>query len=937
MRHPGRNALLAGALSGVLVLLAAVSSAQPPGSIPPVYTQRLHMPIRGDDFAQPSAVVADLHTGEIFVCDSRRNRVVIFDEKGRFRYEIPGGTNFVSPIDLAVDPEGYLLVLGQVSPDIALLDFDGRLIRKISLAGLPEEAIGTRFTSLALSQNGEILYLLDTENDRLWITDSSGAIQGSIDLTAGRTQEEIDQLRYGHIDVYGETLLVPIPTDGLVHLYDLEGTKKGTIGSPGSAECQTIFPAAAALDNQGRGIILDQQRALFMTWDLDRGVCLSEHYGFGNAPGAFYQPSDLALDTGGRLYVSQGFEGRVQVYDGAAPALFQAAVLEPLPEASAQSEAAGPSDREPTSEAETSASAEALAAMRQAALFEFGALVAAGARESVDRAPRYDPSYAVIEYPGGDVAPDRGAAVDLVVRAFRSAGVDLQEAVHRDILEAPGAYGIDAPNTSIDHRRIRNLVAFFERKAVSLPTSLGGDWAPGDLVFWDRNADGLAGHLGVVTAERGASGRPLIVHHHRPDAEFPGTPGADDVLARWPVVHHFRWPVEAYNLARAVLEETPTPDSALDEPEVSLPQPVEDAAEPPSTRKREVPLEPLPPAPSPGTGGETAAEARPTDVFDFGSAVVEHARLSIASAPRYDFGYFDLAYPGGDLPPDRGAAVDLVVRALRHAGVDLQEAIHLDILAASGAYGIDRPNTSIDHRRIRNLVTFFDRNAIALSTGTEGDWAAGDIVFWNTDSRDGADHLGIVASETAGSGRPLVIHHHRADGEFSGTPSADDVLRRWPVVRHFRWPSAAAASARAAAPAAPAPAPSSVAESQPSVATAQLVAVEDVLRAWARAWSERRFADYLAFYGESFEPSGGLTRSEWEAQRQTRLTRPSSIEVSLADLDLRMIGEDLAEAAFVQSYRSNLYSDKVDKVIVFERVPAGWRIRSERVLRTYRK
>jgi sugar lactone lactonase YvrE len=320
MMHRGRSGALNGALLGALALLASASWGQPPGSIPPIYAQRLQMPVRGDSFAQPSAVVADLHTGEIFVSDIQRNRVVIFDEKGRFRYQIPGGSAFVSPMDLAVDPEGYLFLLGQVSPDIALLDFDGQLIRRISLEGLPEDVRSPRFTSLALSTDGKTLFALDSENDRLWIADREGAVRHSIDMTIGRTQEEIDLLRYGHIDVYGDVLLVPIPTDGLVYLYDLDGNDRGSVGEMGSAECQTMFPAAAALDDAGRVIILDQQRALFMTWDLEQGVCLSEHYGFGNAPGAFYQPSDLALDAAGRLYVSQGFEGRIQVYEGAEPA-----------------------------------------------------------------------------------------------------------------------------------------------------------------------------------------------------------------------------------------------------------------------------------------------------------------------------------------------------------------------------------------------------------------------------------------------------------------------------------------------------------------------------------------------------------------------------------------------------------------------------------------
>ena len=314
------------------LLLAAGLWAQPPGSIPPTFTQQLRIPVRGDDLEQPRAVVADLHSGEILVCDTLGNRIVIFDEQGRFRYEIPGGATFQSPVDLAVDPEGYLFVLSQVSSDVSLLDFDGRLIRKAPLSGLPEDAAAPRFVSLAISPDGDRLYLMDSDNDRLWITDRGGAVQGSVDTTIGRTPKQIEELRYGHVDVYGETVLLPIPNDGMVHLFDLEGGMKGTIGAPGSAECQLRFPTAAALDDRGRVIILDQQRAMFMTWDLERGVCLSEHYGFGNAPGAFYQPNDMALDGAGRLFVSQGFEGRVQMYEGAEPARTLLAALSPAPE-----------------------------------------------------------------------------------------------------------------------------------------------------------------------------------------------------------------------------------------------------------------------------------------------------------------------------------------------------------------------------------------------------------------------------------------------------------------------------------------------------------------------------------------------------------------------------------------------------------------------------
>src|SRR5215813_87663 len=81
---------------------------------------------------------------------------------------------------------------------------------------------------------------------------------------------------------------------------------------------------------------------------------------------------------------------------------------------------------------------------------------------------RYDPSYVRIKYPNGDVPIDRGACTDVIVRAFRKAGIDLQKDVHEDMASNFGVYphrwGLNAPDTNIDHRRVPNLMKYFERK-----------------------------------------------------------------------------------------------------------------------------------------------------------------------------------------------------------------------------------------------------------------------------------------------------------------------------------------------------------------------------------------------------------------------------------------------------------------------------------------
>ncbi len=290
----------------------------------PEYLSRLRMPSRLDALGYSRAVTADLHTGEIFVCDSRKQRIVIFDRQGLFLYQIPGGEIFRAPLDLAVDPEGYLLVLARHQGEEALLrlDFDGKPLGIVALSGLPEVAAPPRLVSIALDPSGERLYLLDEDNQRLWIAGPEGAVTGSVDLAAAvdLSDQQAREYRLGHVDVYGDTVLVAMPNLGSVRLFDLDGRPRGWVGIKGTTPCQTAFPVAAALGTDGNVVVLDWQRMLFMVWDPGSNRCLSETSGIGNAPGYVYQPSDLALDADGRIYVSQGFEGRVQVFAGESPA-----------------------------------------------------------------------------------------------------------------------------------------------------------------------------------------------------------------------------------------------------------------------------------------------------------------------------------------------------------------------------------------------------------------------------------------------------------------------------------------------------------------------------------------------------------------------------------------------------------------------------------------
>src|SRR5215207_615485 len=131
-----------------------------------------------------------------------------------------------------------------------------------------------------------------------------------------------------------------------------------------------------------------------------------------------------------------------------------------------------------------------------------GRLLAKAAAGQVGVTTLYDPSYVRLGYPNGDVPIDRGVCADVVVRAFRSLGVDLQVEVHQDMRKDFGSYprnwGLRGPDRNIDHRRVPNLMKYFERRKKHLP--LDGSYQPGDVVAW-RLPQGLY-HIGVVAEDR---------------------------------------------------------------------------------------------------------------------------------------------------------------------------------------------------------------------------------------------------------------------------------------------------------------------------------------------------------------------------------------------------------------------------------------------------
>ncbi|MDR0331488.1 MAG: DUF1287 domain-containing protein [Chitinispirillales bacterium] len=180
--------------------------------------------------------------------------------------------------------------------------------------------------------------------------------------------------------------------------------------------------------------------------------------------------------------------------------------------------------------------------------FGQNARLAAAASEVVDADIVYDPAYVKIPYPNGDVDPRTGVCTDVVIRAYRKIGIDLQKLVHEDMRanfdKYPQNWGRRGPDANIDHRRVPNLMKFFSRHGDALKiTGNPSDYKPGDIVCW--NLSGGIVHIGIIADRmpeeeaKKPDGRHLIVHN------IGGGQVYADRLFEWKIIGHYSYPKNA--------------------------------------------------------------------------------------------------------------------------------------------------------------------------------------------------------------------------------------------------------------------------------------------------------------------------------------------------------------------------------------------------------
>ncbi|MDR3286557.1 MAG: DUF1287 domain-containing protein [Prevotellaceae bacterium] len=152
---------------------------------------------------------------------------------------------------------------------------------------------------------------------------------------------------------------------------------------------------------------------------------------------------------------------------------------------------------------------------------------------------------------------------------------------------------------------------------------------------------------------------------------------------------------------------------------------------------------------------------------------------------RYAPDYFNISYPNGDVPADKGVCTDVLIRAYRKMGIDLQKEVHEDMKANFNQYpklwGMKKTDTNIDHRRVPNLMTFFSRHGtIKEKSANPQDYQPGDIVCWDLGS--GIKHIGILVNKKSADGKRYLIVHNIGQGQV-----IEDCLFQFTIIGHYQY------------------------------------------------------------------------------------------------------------------------------------------------------
>jgi hypothetical protein len=282
-------------------------------SAPAEFLRYLTPPGTQNGFLRPTRIFTDPKFDEVYVADPGHNRITIFDKNGTFKFDFPVGARCGAPLDMAVNSQGIIYVLGSAPEgrQVMTFDYDGLFLGRFE--DNPDAWTDSlNIVSIAID-NQDRLYLLDQYHLQIIRFGSDGRLDLQIPLGNGLDAPDKDELILGSLSISNSgTIYLPLASLGTVYRYDGSGRPLQPIGYKGNDLGELNFPISVAETDDGIIMVLDKHRYNVICFDLS-GRFLGEFGGKGSSPGWFYHPTWLAVDELDHIYIGQVYLNRVQV------------------------------------------------------------------------------------------------------------------------------------------------------------------------------------------------------------------------------------------------------------------------------------------------------------------------------------------------------------------------------------------------------------------------------------------------------------------------------------------------------------------------------------------------------------------------------------------------------------------------------------------------
>lgn len=298
-----------------LFLLVAVGAAygdEASKVVPATYIKDLSLPGFENSFKLSSRILFDDNAQETFVVDKGNSRIVLFDSLQTFRFEFYSQDIYNQPLDMAVDNDGYMYVLGSTAngKQIFKYDFDGVFIKEIEVEGYSETQ--SSIVNICADQYNN-LYLLDEYSQKIIKLNENGQVIKIISIFANKEIKGLpEEAIFGTMSIQSDFIFLPVSTFGRVLVYDLDGNYIKKIGRAGVLPGELTFPTAVAVSEDGLIYILDKRRFNVVCYTFGDSF-LGEFGGLGFRDGWFYFPTTISVDKSNNVYIGQVYNNRIQV------------------------------------------------------------------------------------------------------------------------------------------------------------------------------------------------------------------------------------------------------------------------------------------------------------------------------------------------------------------------------------------------------------------------------------------------------------------------------------------------------------------------------------------------------------------------------------------------------------------------------------------------